>query len=270
MNMYSFKLTELPALPECSVSFRDEVRQFFESYSSLYYKDDPVYNQHIELKQVHINKVCEEITGMGVALGMNTEQLAFVEIIALLHDIGRFEQFERYRTFSDAESENHAKIALRIIDSKGLLKGIEPQIQKIILHTILNHNHPIVPDNESSLIDFYSRLLRDADKLDIWRIAIETYIFYKINTESLPDMYEVPDALFECFEQNRIITLEMVDSFYDSILFRLGWIFDINLTYTLKSANERNIFNKLMNKLPSSERLNKIFQIIDQYIRSNI
>jgi len=44
--------------------------------------------------------------------------LAFAEVIAWLHDIGRFEQFDRYRTFADAESENHAQIALRVIEKK--------------------------------------------------------------------------------------------------------------------------------------------------------
>lgn len=269
--MYSLKISELPTLFEFSEDLRDRVKHSVGNYISAFQKtDDPVYNQHIELKKFHIKKVCEEITGIGQVLGMNSRQLAFVEVIAWLHDISRFEQFETYRTFSDAESENHAEMSVRIIKKGKILEGVDQQQLHTIFQSILNHNIPKIPDNGPELIDFYSRLLRDADKLDIWRITTETNIFNKIRTESFPTTYIVPVELSECFRKNRIITLDKVNSFYDSILFRLSWIFDINFSFTLKIASERNIFSKLFSKLPSSEELNTIRDLINQYIRWNI
>ena len=256
---------------DISYTIRDRIRKFFQQYSSDYRKEnDPVYNRHMELKQIHIEKVCDEIKKLGSFLGMKNNELAFAEVMALLHDIGRFEQFDRYRTFSDAESENHAEIALRIIEKEDLLHGIDELAGRIILQSILSHNLPVVPEHKHPLINFYSRLLRDADKLDIWRITLENNIFHKINTDFLSGIYDVPDILLSCFEQQRIITLDMVNSFYDSVLFRMSWIFDLNFLYTLQIAHERGIFDKLSAKLPGSEKLMKITLIIHQYLLSNI
>ena len=265
--MFLKSISELPVLPQVSESFSQWISHFFTAYTASYYKkDDFTFNRHVELKQIHIKNVCAEIRGICNSLGMNKRQLAFAEIIARLHDIGRFEQFERYRTFSDADSENHSEMTLQIIEEYNLLKDLMPEMQQIILQAILNHNQPVVPDNEPPLIDFYSRLLRDADKLDIWRIVVGTNIFHSIHTEPLPDTYEVPDEMLECFKKNSIVTIDMVDSFYDIVLFRLSWVFDINFSYTLNSACERNVFGQLLAKLPSSEKLDKIVQIIGRYV----
>jgi len=252
------------------VSFRDHTRQFFKQYASSFRKrNDPVYNQHIELKKYHTERVCREISGLGSALGMNTGQVAFAEVIGWLHDIGRFEQFDRFGTFSDAESENHADAALRVVRNEGLLKDFEPEMFEAVTRSILNHNQPKVPENEPDHIDFYSRLLRDTDKLDIWRITIEMNIFHKLNTEIFPETYIVPSLLMNCFEEYRIITLDMVNSFYDSIVFRVSWIFDLNFSCTLKTISERNIIARLLKKLPVSDNLYKIKYLTDHYIQIN-
>ncbi len=265
------RVPESLSCPVVSEVFRDQIKQFFQQYSSSYLKkSNPDYKKYIELKQIHIEKVTEEISWLGTMLGMNKEQIRFAEIIALLHDIGRFEQYDRYETFADAESENHSEIAVRIIRTKDILNDIVPQLHEVIISSILNHNIPVIPDSVSPLVDFYSRLLRDADKLDIWRITIENDIFHKINTETLPDFYEVPDRLLKCFEHQRIILLDGVDSLYDSILFRVSWIFDINFIYTLKSACERKVIDKLLAKLPFSDRISRIKKLIDEYINTNV
>ena len=142
--MFSKSISELPVLPEVSVSIYNRIAQFVTAYiASFHKKDDSVFNRHVELKQIHIKKVCAEIRGIGVSLGMNSNQLTFLGIIAWLHDIGRFEQFARYRTFSDAESENHSELALRIIEENNLLKDLMPDNQQIILRAVLNHNQPV-------------------------------------------------------------------------------------------------------------------------------
>jgi hypothetical protein len=224
----------------------------------------------MELKQSHTERVCAELTGIGKAIGMNERELAFAEVIGWLHDIGRFEQFNRFRTFADDESENHAETALRVIDREGLLEGFIPEMKKVVLQSILNHNRAKVPENEPCPIDFYSRLLRDADKLDVWQISINMNIFHKIKTETFPEVYDVPAHFIECFEQNQIITLDQVQSFYDSILFRVSWIFDLNFSFSLLTAHQRNIPGNLIKKIPVSEETRKIQQLIDQYIRKNI
>lgn len=252
--------------PKISVDALNRIKSFFIKYASAFRKEDPVYNQHIQLKQNHTAGVVREISALSVALGLNSEETAFAEVIAWLHDIGRFEQFDTYATFADAESENHAEIALRVIEKNNLLLEFsESQIQ-IIERTIVNHNVKKIPDGEPDLVDFYSRLLRDADKLDIWRVMLKTNIFHTIKNEILPDSYQVPKKLLSYFERHQIIPLNEVDSFYDSILFRLSWVFDLNFIATIGQFEERELTRKFLDKLPSSKELSDIEKWIGLYI----
>lgn len=253
-----------------SGEIQGRIKSFFIQYASSFRKEDPVYNEHIKLKQQHTTGVVREISLLSKALGFNKDQIAFAEVIAWLHDIGRFEQYDTYATFADAESENHAEIALRVIKKHNLLKGFSQDQIRIVECTILNHNQKQIPAGEPELVDFYSRLLRDADKLDIWRVMLRTNIFHTIKTDTLPDDYEVPKKLLTYFEKHQTIPLDEVDTFYDSILFRLSWLFDLNFINTLKEFKRRNIAGQFLNKLPYSRSLTEINESIDNYINGMI
>jgi hypothetical protein len=266
--MYTFDSSEWLL---SDVSFCKAVKRAFQQYVSGFYRsDDPVFNQHIRVKQNHTARVCHEINSIGKSLNFNTEQLAFAELIAWLHDIGRFEQFVRYGTFADAESENHAQIALRVIESEKMLRNVDDRHKEVILRSILNHNIPEIPGGEPAIIDFYSRLLRDADKLDIWRLTLEMNIFHTIRTEAMPPHYDIPERLMSCFSDEKAITLDHVQSFYDSILFRLSWIYDLNFNYSFEQIFKRKIVHQLVAKLPPSDTLEIIEIQANRFINKRI
>lgn len=243
-----------------------QVRDRFIRYASSFRKDhDTGYNQHMELKQHHTGRVVEEILQLGGSLNMQEKHLAFVEVIAWLHDIGRFEQFDKYGTFSDAESENHAELALRVIEENRILPEMADEEMEVIQGSILNHNIPAIPDGQPPRVELYSKILRDADKLDIWRVAIEVNIFHRIRSETLPATYAVPEELFQYFTEGRTIPLAAVNSFYDSILFRLSWIYDLNFPHTLRAFRERNLGERFLAKIPTSEKLMQIAEMMAHY-----
>ena len=45
-------------------------------------------------------------------LSLHDVQLA--EIMGLFHDVGRFRQYSIYKTFNDAQSEDHADLGLKV------------------------------------------------------------------------------------------------------------------------------------------------------------
>ncbi len=252
-----------------STDISKRIEEFFIQYASSFRKDD-IYNRHIKLKQHHTAGVVREISQLSESFGFNSEQSAFTEVIAWLHDIGRFEQFDTYTTFADDESENHAEIALRVIKKYNLLHGFSADQVQIIGRTILNHNKKQIPDGETEAVDFYSRLLRDADKLDIWRVMLQTNIFHTIKTEQLPIKYKVPERLLSYFLNHHTIPLSEVDSFYDSVLFRLSWVFDLNFKYSIDQFTQRGILEKFLKKLPFSERLYEIEKGVEMYLNRKI
>ncbi|MBN2401846.1 MAG: hypothetical protein JXN64_05560 [Spirochaetes bacterium] len=54
----------------------------------------------------------------------------------LLHYIGRFEQYARYKTFVDIRSENHALPGIKILKESKILKTIDPDMREIVLRAI--------------------------------------------------------------------------------------------------------------------------------------
>lgn len=248
-----------------------KIRKAFEEYASLYLSNrDESYSEHIKLKYEHIHRVCTEIKKLSKTFSMNDEEIAFTEVLALLHDIGRFEQFDKYNTFADAKSENHSIIALRVISEIGLQNEFSDFQNEIISRSILNHNLPKIPDSEAPQIKFYSQILRDADKLDIWKVSLEYNIFHKIRTENFPSEYEIPQELVNCFSDSRIIMLSQVKSFYDSILFRLSWVYDLSFPYSLSQFSERKIAHKLLQKLPASPQLEIIREYVHSFVEKEI
>jgi hypothetical protein len=101
--------------------------------------------------------------------------MRFAETAALFHDIGRFEQLVRYGTFSDHHSVNHAELGVSVLESEGVLAGLQPEDRDGLGRVIRNHNRFAISEGESGFHLAQSRLLRDADKLDIFRILIDFY-----------------------------------------------------------------------------------------------
>ena len=239
----------------------------FDAYAIPFLShENEVCRQHIRLKYEHILHVCDEIQLLGRSFNMDPEELAFALSIALVHDIGRFEQFVKYGTYADAESESHALISVRIMDEIGISEKLAPEQIEVIRQSVLNHSKPAIPESATGQIRFYSGLLRDADKLDIWRVSFEYNIFHKLRNGEFPEKYQVPKELLECFSEGRIIRLGQVKSFYDSILFRLSWVYDLNFNLTLKEFNKRNISASLLDKLPDSPDLRVIQEHVDSYL----
>jgi len=98
---------------------RDHLKYFqswFNDYvSNFYSKDQDQENDWaIQLKEEHSWKVREEIMLISQRLNLSENDILIAEVLGLFHDIGRFYQYQKYKTFRDDLSEDHAKIGARI------------------------------------------------------------------------------------------------------------------------------------------------------------
>ncbi len=77
------------------------------------------------MKAAHTGRVRLGIrAGWPPKRGSPAGRSLLAETAGLLHDAGRFEQYERYRTFRDGESEHHGRLAVQVIRTHGLLQDI--------------------------------------------------------------------------------------------------------------------------------------------------
>ena len=83
------------------------------------------------LKQLHSRRTCEEMLYLADELGLSENQKRIADVIALLHDIGRFEQFVGYRTYNDAKSVNHCLLGLDVLEKSAVFDGLDASERRI-------------------------------------------------------------------------------------------------------------------------------------------
>lgn len=147
---------------------------------------------------------------------------------AWLHDLGRFKQFERYRTFSDRVSVNHALLSCAEALRLGWLDDWEPWARNAVLRAIECHNlrdlPPGLPGDELAL----AHLVRDADKLDIL-----TVLDRAIETDYLPSHPEVywglpfrappSPKVVAAIERGESVDYADIAGFADFVFIQLAW-----------------------------------------------
>jgi hypothetical protein len=62
-----------------------------------------------------------------------------------------------------------------VLRENGVLNRFNNPTQNLILKVVLYHNCATLPQKETKICLFISKLLRDADKLDIWRVVTNYY-----------------------------------------------------------------------------------------------
>jgi hypothetical protein len=86
------------------------LQSWFANYVSGFFTGSDELDRVFKLKQMHTERVCFTIRRLGKALQLSSRDLLLAEVAALLHDVGRFSQFARYRTFRDKDSTHHGRL----------------------------------------------------------------------------------------------------------------------------------------------------------------
>ena len=152
-----------------------EVSHSFDAYQAAFYEYAGRFDSsdgRVALKIVHTDAVVaimKRLCSMR-KLSKHTESLAL--LCALFHDIGRFEQLKQYDTFLDHKSVDHAALSCQVLKENQILAALPAPDQEMILTAIANHNRLEIDENSVSGQEGMTlcRLLRDADKCDIFRV----------------------------------------------------------------------------------------------------
>lgn len=250
----------------------EALRQRFATYVGLFTSDNPQVQRNMDLKYEHTLRVCREIVQLGQQLDLQPSDLYLAEVMALFHDIGRFEQYACYHTFADRHSVNHAELGVEVLQRENLLDLLDAAAQDLILRAISYHNRATVPQDETPECVFFTRLLRDADKLDIWKVVIEYYYDgngHRNEAISLGflDTPGISDAVYADLMAKQIVDMHHLRNMNDFKLLQIGWIYDINFLPTLHAVRERRYLEQIRATLPALVQIEHIFETIDAYLK---
>jgi len=250
------------------------LKNWFAEYARTFQVGDFNYQQNINLKEEHSLRVCSEIIDVGKSLGLSEADLLRAEVMALFHDVGRFEQYAKYGTFLDLASENHAALGVRVLKRLNVLDGVDPSTRDLILRVILYHNRAELPEDETEECLFFAKLLRDADKLDIWRILTDHYRNTNGPRNSsveldLPDVPELSDEVCKALLAGEIARAASIKTLNDFKLLQMGWVYDVNFSRTFQLVKERGYIEMILDVLPQTDVVLNIYSRIKSTLETN-
>lgn len=207
--------------------------EFQKYYVSLF---DLEGNPLISSKIQHMKRVEKIACFLAKKLGIKGMALEAVHIIGLLHDIGRIEQLRDYGTFNDYESVNHADAGVKYLFENGHIfdfasEEIVSRYGRAIEKAIGWHNKILLPE-EACLLDesevMLCKLIRDADKIDIYKIYIGDSIPNRCKLPAGCTGLEVSAGLLDTFYSRNLIDAKKRRGWFDDWLMKVALVFDLN------------------------------------------
>ena len=220
-------------------------KKYLEQFDSQYGK--------IDLKIRHTYGVVKASEYIANKLNLNNEDIELTKLIALLHDIGRFEQIRQSDSFIDNKDMDHAILGNDILFKNNLIRDFieDTQYDNIISKAILNHNRLYIEDGLTERELLHAKIIRDADKTDNFRVKAEEN-FENIMDNSSKDILEndiISNNIFNDFMNSKIIVREDRKTYMDFWVSYIAFIFDYNYKFGLEYIKEMNYINTIVDRL---------------------
>lgn len=220
-------------------------KKYLENFDSQYGK--------IDLKIRHTYGVVKASEYIANKLNLNNEDIELAKLIALLHDIGRFEQIRQSDSFIDNKDMDHAILGNDILFKDNLIRDFvkDTQYDNTISKAILNHNRLYIEDGLTERELLHAKIIRDADKTDNFRVKAEED-FENIIDNSSKDILEndiISENIFNDFMNSKIIVREDRKTHMDFWVSYIAFIFDYNYKFGLEYIKEMNYINVIVDRL---------------------
>lgn len=267
---------------------RKKIEEAFAEYTARY----DVQDSKVDLKIRHTYRVaalCEKIAKSQKCSDRETD-LAWLS--GMLHDVGRFEQLRRYGTFIDVKSVDHAGLSADLIfgNAEGKFqteitakerKIYYPQSLRTYVEKCLSskeymwieqvvrwHSAYELPAGLSQEEMFFSHVLRDADKIDILRVNVETPTeqIYNVSTEELRNSTVTPEMM-EAFEEKRTILRSLKKTPIDHVVGHIALVFGLEFPESVQIVKEQGYLEKLLSFQSENEKTKEQFARLREILK---
>ena len=246
-------------------------KDWFSGYTQNFYTDNSGDRKNIDLKIRHTYLVCENMVAIAQTENLNENELLLAETAALFHDVGRFPQYAKYRTFLDSISVNHGRLGAEVLEERNVLARIPVDEQDLIITTVKFHNAFEIPSFKDELKILFLRLIRDADKIDIWRVFSEYFEGPEEERASaaglgLPDGPEYSKNVLSCLHKKTSASLSDVTTLNDFKLMQLSWAYSLNFRHSFRLMAERNFIERISSRLPQTEEITGAIAVLKEFV----
>ena len=224
---------------------RTRAARAFAEYTSHYNAADP----KVKLKIDHTYRVAALCEHIAKSLALPPREVDLAWLCGLLHDVGRFEQLRRYGTFLDAQSIDHALMSVTVLFDEGHIRDyLDDTAEDELLRTAIRlHNAYRLPEGQDERTRTFCQILRDADKIDILRVNVETPMeqIYNVSTEALRQS-PVSPAVLQAFYEHHCVLRTLNHYPADNAVGHASFVFELCYPESLRAVAEQGWLWKLL------------------------
>ena len=250
-------------------------QEWFRDHILTFQEITPIHQQSLDLKEEHTFRVCAATERIASGLGLLENDLRIAFTTALFHDLGRFPQYQKYRTFRDPDSDNHAKLSLWELNRHRVLHGLNFSERQVISRAIFFHNRLHLPENLDSQTLLHCRLIRDADKVDILRVMTEHFqtdesLRNPVITLGLEADSPVREEVYRMLLDGRIMNYAQLRNTNEFKVLQMSWVFDMHFRPTFEILKERDNIAVLAATLPDTPLLREALDFVNSHIEKRL
>ncbi|MFA5138615.1 MAG: HD domain-containing protein [Elusimicrobiota bacterium] len=252
-----------------------DIKEQFQDYVAGFAAADAPLHPMLRLKAEHSEHVAAEARGLGSDLGWSACEQNAAEALGLLHDIGRFSQFSEFDTFSDPDSVDHGERGWEVIRRLAWLAPLPPAERDALLDGIRYHNRRRIPDDVPRRNLGFLRLVRDADKLDIFRVVLDAVDRDGLRSllATLPDValdHSPSPEIVDDVSRRESPSLKKVRNLGDFLLMQLSLVYDLNYAPAYRRLHDRGLLPRIFRQLDGNPSVHALDKQIGRYVRSRM
>lgn len=250
-----------------------------------------IFNKHLDkyedkstigfdLKVKHTFRVMRISKSLTKKLKLSKEESLLAEVIALLHDIGRFEEL-LYTKKLDSAKFDHAAVGIKVLFDENVIEkfNIDKKYYDIIYKAVLNHSRKEIPNglNEEELLQ--AKIIRDADKLDNFKLKIKNKIKEcfpgNINSKKEVENSLITDKVYNSIINRQCVDVKDRETVLDLFICVLGFVYDLNFIESLEIVKENDYVNRIIdrftyNNIDTKEKMENIRKELNKYIEEKL
>jgi putative nucleotidyltransferase with HDIG domain len=253
----------------------DVSTNWFNSYCGSFTGLSVSQSSNFTIKREHSLRVAAIALSLAGKLEWTDDEQKIAFLVGLLHDLGRFRQLAEFDTFSDEKSVDHAEEAVKILKEQKLLDDLLISNKELIFTAILNHNKFKIQEGLTGQEILHAKLIRDADKLDIFRVLTEHYANKagKPNhtlTWDLPKGTAVSPQVSKEILAGKLVSKKNVASEMDVKIMQLSWVYDLNFRPSFEFLVKNRYLDNVYNSLPKNDLVIEIYRKIKVFAENKI
>jgi len=246
-------------------------KNWFSDFTQSFYSSNEEDQRNIMLKIEHTQNVRKNILRIAEGLSLSKERRRLAETATLFHDIGRFPQYAKYKTFRDAVSLSHGLLGMKTLIKEGVLECLPEDEKELILKVVNFHGTFSIPTTFEGDTVFFLKMVRDADKVDIFRVFLEYYESPPEERASatafgVPDTPEYSKIMLANLYNREVASYSNIRTENDFKLMKLSWIYTLYFDESIRMLQERGLIEKLISKLPQTDDIKAAVDVLRQYI----